>query len=93
MKKATQTVLLTIVLLFACLYAGDYAVLRVRMARNTAYDSVNVREYYVIQEKNNRVEYVFKSAQDESCGRSIFGHAGLTPCWYLRKHPEQQVNI
>jgi hypothetical protein len=74
-------------------YAGDYLVLRIRVARNSGYDSVTVRQYYAINEKNNRTEYVFGSTQDQPCVNSLFGHQGLQTCWYLRRHPEQQIKI
>jgi hypothetical protein len=74
-------------------YAGDYLVLRIRIARNSGYDSVTVRQYYAINEKNNRTEYVFGSTQDQPCVNSLFGHQGLQTCWYLRRHPEQQIKI
>jgi hypothetical protein len=82
-----------ICLLVALIYAGDYLVLRVRIARSSGYDTVTVRQYYAINEKNNRTEYVFGSTQDQSCVNSLFGHQGLQPCWYLRRHPEQQTQI
>ena len=74
-------------------FGGDYLILRVRIARNSGYDTVTVRQYYAINEKNNRTEYVFGSTQDEACVNSLFGHQGLQPCWYLRRHPEQEVKI
>ena len=75
-------------------YVADYAVFRLRVARNaSAYDSVSVRQYYAIEEKNGRREYVFGSMQDETCVNAVFGHQGLRPCWYLRRHRERQVQI
>jgi hypothetical protein len=93
MKKIAGLSLAAVGILLVLVYAGDYAVLRIRIARNTAYGSVTVRQYYAIQEKNNRTEYVFGSTQDQTCVNSLFGHQGLLPCWYLRRHPEQQVQI
>lgn len=93
MKKVAALALLTLVVLFLLLYAGDYAILRVRIARDTGYETVTVRQYYAINEKNNRTEYVFGSTLDQPCVASLFAHQGLQPCWYLRRHPEQQVKI
>ena len=93
MKKIAAFALLALVVLLLLLYTGDYAILRVRIARNTGYGNVTVRQYYAINEKNNRTEYVFGSTQDQSCVNSLFGHQGLQPCWRLRRHPEQQVKI
>ena len=82
-----------LVALFVVLYAGDYGILRIRIARNSGYDTVTVHQYYAINEKNNRTEYVFGSDQHQPCVNSLFSHQGLQPCWYLRRHPEQQINI
>ena len=93
MKKIAGISLIAAGLLLALIYVGDYAALRLRIRRNTAYGTVTVRVYYAVQEKNGRTEYVFGSMQDQSCVNSLFGHEGQRPCWYLRRHPEQQVEI
>lgn len=93
MKKIAGIALLALVALFVLVYAADYGILRVRIARNSGYDTVTVQQYYAINEKNNKTEYVFGSTQDQPCVNSLFGHQGLQPCWYLRRHPEQQVKI
>ena len=93
MKKIAGLSLAAVGILLALVYAADYAVLRIRIARNDGYSGVRVRQYYAIQEKNNRTEYVFGSTQEQPCVNSLFGHQGLLPCWYLRRHPEQQVRI
>ena len=86
-------VLLIVVALFVVVYAGDYGILRIRIARNSGYDAVEVRQYYAITEKNNRTEYVFGSTVNQPCVNSLFSHQGVQPCWYLRRHPEQQIKI
>lgn len=93
MKKTAGIAVLVLVLLLVLLYGADYGILRVRIARNSGYDTVTVRQYYAINEKNNRTEYVFGSTQEQPCVNSLFGHEGLQPCWYLRRHSEQQVQI
>ena len=65
MQKIAGIALLTLVGLFALLFAGDYGILRIHIARNSGYDTVTVRQYYAINEKNNRTEYVFGSTQDQ----------------------------
>jgi len=93
MKKTIGLSLVALGLLTLLAYAGDYVVFRVRVSRKAGYGSVTVRIYYAIQEKNGRTEYVFGSMQDQSCVNSLFGHQGQRPCWYLRRHPEQKVEI
>ena len=92
-KRIAVGVLTVAVFLSGLLYAGDYVVLRFRIGRGSGYGTVTVRQYYAIGEKNNRTEYVYGSTQDQPCVNSLFGHRGLLPCWYLRSHPDQQVQI
>jgi len=93
MKKIGGIVLLALVALSVILYAGDYGILRIRIARSSGYETVTVHRYYAINEKNNRTEYVAGSDQNQPCVKSLFGHQGLQPCWYLHRHPEQQIKI
>ncbi len=93
MKKIVRYGIAVLGLLLAITYAGDYLFLRFRIARNTGYGAVTIRQYYAINEKNNRTEYVYGSTFDQPCVNSLFGHQGLQPCWYLRRHPEQQISI
>lgn len=94
MKKVLGISALVIVALAALIYTADYAVLRVRIARNlTPYGTETVRQYYAISEKNQRTEYVYGSTQQQPCVNSLFGHLGMSPCWYLRRHPDQEIHI
>ena len=93
MKQIVLYSVAVLLVLLAITYAGDYLILRVRIARNSGFGTVTVRQYYAINEKNNRTEYVYGSTQDQACVNSLFGHQGRQPCWYLRRHPEQQIKI
>ena len=76
----------------ACLaraYGADYAVFRLR---GRPAGTVTVRRYYAIQEKANRVEYVFDKEENRTCARTLFPQPGLPPCWYLSRHAEQRVD-
>ena len=75
-------------------YAGDYAVLRYRVARNqSVYDRVTVVIYYAIQEKGGRTEYASPAEHDETCVNALFPHMGHAPCWYVVRHKEQVIRI
>ena len=74
--------------------AGDYLIFKYRVLRNASpYASVTVQEYYEIQEKNNRTEYVYKDTQESTCANALFPHEGYAPCWYARRHTERPVRI
>jgi hypothetical protein len=75
-------------------FAADYMVFRFRAFRNISpYAEVTVQEYYEIQEKNNRTEYVYKDTEQEKCINALFSNRGYAPCWYARRHTERAVHI
>jgi hypothetical protein len=80
--------------LAAILFAGDYGVLRYRIAaRRAPFDAVTVRPYYAVRLKSGKTEFLFQDPQLETCANSFFPHLGRTPCWYLRRHPEKRTDI
>lgn len=94
MKRSVLQVLLGIMCAGALLYGGDWAVFRIRLARGAgALGSVTVNAYYAVPEKNGRTEYDFQSSGPQACANAIFPHVGYLPCWYLRKHPDQEIKL
>jgi len=83
------------VLIFVAIltYACDYGVLRYRMARGTGLGSVTVDTYYAIHQKNGKTEFQTLDPQPQTCVNSLFPHQGITPCWYLSRHPEKRIDI
>lgn len=78
----------------AIVWVTDYAVFHYRVWQNRApFGSVLVNEYYTIQEKNNRTEYVYKSTDQQTCVNALLPHAGFPVCWYVRRHSEKPVAI
>lgn len=93
-KKMIGTVVVSVLAAAVVVYVADYAALRYRISRNVSpYGSVTVRQYYAVSEKNQRTEYVCGSTQPQPCVNSLFSHMGMPPCWYLRRHPEQEIRI
>jgi hypothetical protein len=94
MKKILGLTALIAVVLAALVYIVDYSIWRVRVATNrNAYGMVTVQYYYAIGEKSGKTEYDFQPPQQETCVNSLFPHAGDSPCWYERKHPEKAITI
>jgi hypothetical protein len=73
----------------ALLYAGDWAVLRVRIAHGTAYRTVTVNQFLASPLKGNKVEYDWTGTVDQRCTRSIFPQSGSLACWWLERHTTQ----
>jgi hypothetical protein len=86
MKRIFGRSVLISIAAVAALYAGDWAVLRVRMARQTAFSSVQVNQFLVARLKGNRQEYFHMGTGQEPCVKAIFPHEGDLPCWWLRGH-------
>ncbi len=92
--RAAGRVLTIVVLAIAALYIIDYGVLRYRIAANkTPFDSVTVRPYYAVPQKNHSTEFLMGDPQAQTCVNSIFPHIGDSPCWYLTRHKDQRINM
>jgi hypothetical protein len=98
MNRLLKRMLIAALLIAALLYLGDYLVLRFRIWRNLQpFGTVTVQVLYAISEKGppnaNRTEYSSAGPQEQTCVNALFPHLGYAPCWYLRRHPQKQVNV
>jgi hypothetical protein len=94
LKRILATAALLVVALAALTYILDYGVFRLRVAMNrNPYGSVTVTHYYAVLQKNGKTSYMFDPPQPWSCVHALFPHAGVSPCWYLSRHPEQKTDI
>ncbi len=70
----------------AIYYVGEDLSLRFRIPRGREpFGTVHVERYYVISEKNNRMQYLPADPIDVTCVRGLFPHLGYSPCWYARR--------
>ncbi|HXW89171.1 MAG TPA: hypothetical protein VEK33_01355 [Terriglobales bacterium] len=82
------------ILLLALVYAGDYVAWRFGLpAHRQPFGNVAVQQVYVIHEKSGKTEYQFPPPENQVCVEALFPHVGYSPCWYLRKHTEQRIDI
>ena len=94
MKRLLLKVLVALASASILTYAGDYVVLRYRVARNLSpYDGVTVNAYNAVPQKTGNMEYDSQSSQRETCVNALFPHMGYTPCWYLRRHTDKQIQL
>lgn len=91
-KRWLSRLLLWTVGILCLLYVVDLSQARLRLSRGTALSAVTVDRYSVIHEKNNRMEFNYIGSDQQSCLRSLFPHAGYSPCWYARRHTEQRID-
>jgi hypothetical protein len=83
--------------LAAMVYAGDYAVVRLRASYprlGNPFGSVQVVRLLAIPLKNGRVDYELDALQPEAtvtCVRALFPHLGYQPCWYVRRQSQKPI--
>ena len=98
LRKWLRKIFLGLILLIlgtAILTFGvDFGLFRLRVASNRdPYGSVVVSHYYAVLQKNGKTQFIFDPPAPETCVNALYPHAGMQPCWYLRRHPEQRTNI
>jgi hypothetical protein len=72
----------------AIAYSGDYLWLRFRMLKpkpGDPFDSVRLERFYAVSRKDNRYEFISAPPEDRACVHALFPHAGLSPCWYVKR--------
>ena len=78
----------------AILYAGDYGMVRYKIPRRRSpFGQVVVQPFYVIHQKNGKIDYEMGDPETDVCVRSLFPHMGYSPCWYLGRHTQKQIDI
>jgi len=85
-----RRVLVVLAAAFVLLYAGDWAVYKLRGSPSS---TVTVNRYVTIPLKGNKQEFDYQGSIDVSCSVSLFPQAGQAPCWQLRRNPNQGLNM
>jgi hypothetical protein len=70
-------------------WVSDWGGFHIRVARGTAFDSVQVEEFLSTALKGNKQEYDYMGTAQVTCARSLFPHGGAPACWWLRRHTTQ----
>jgi hypothetical protein len=84
-RIATAGIVLVIIL-----YFGDYIVVRLRSEPT---GTVQVTKLYAVLQKDGKTEYEAGEPETQTCVNSIFPHLGYSPCWYVKRHKTQQINL
>ncbi|MGA3160391.1 MAG: hypothetical protein ABSC77_04175 [Terracidiphilus sp.] len=83
-------VLVVLAVAFVVLYAGDWAVYKLRGSPRSR---VTVNRYVTIPLKGNKQEFDYLGTIDVPCSASLFSQAGQPPCWQLRRNTNQGMNL
>ncbi len=79
--------------LCAIVYATDFVSLRIGIPRREKLGSVTIHTYYAVKLKNGKTEYDYGGDQIANCSNSLLPQMGVSPCWYLSRHTDQQITI
>lgn len=75
---------------FVVVYAGDWAVFKLRGSPQA---KVTVNRYVTIPLKGSKQEFDYLGSIDVPCSISLFPQSGLSPCWQLRRNPNQGMSM
>ncbi|HEY1904302.1 MAG TPA: hypothetical protein VGG56_17870 [Terracidiphilus sp.] len=90
MKRWLQRGLLVLVAAFVAAYGGDWAVFKLRGSPSS---TVTVDRYQTVPLKGNKIEYDYLGTEEVACSVSLFPQGGQSPCWRLRRNPNQTTNL
>jgi len=92
--KYFKRILGTAVLLSAAVWTFDWLLLRHKVnADSDAFGEVQVRYRFAVHLKNRQIEQRNEKPQPVECVNSFFPHYDESPCWYLRRHPNQSEDL
>jgi hypothetical protein len=75
-------------------WSADWLVLRHKVnADADAFDDVMVRHSYAVHLKNRQIEQRNEHPHPEECVNSMFPHYDESPCWYLRRHANENEDL
>ncbi len=69
------------------MYAVDWGVWRVRVARGGGMGTVQVTWFQVAELKGSKEQFYPDGEDPVNCSQSVFPQGGSKPCWYLVNHP------
>ncbi|MGB8682190.1 MAG: hypothetical protein WCD12_04845 [Candidatus Binatus sp.] len=90
LKRLLQRIGVAAVALLIIWYVGDYISLRMRRAPTSV---VQITRFYAIPQKDGKTSFEPGEAATETCVNSMFPHMGYRPCWYVKRHRNQQINL
>jgi len=90
MKRWLQRMVVVLVAGFVVIYGGDWAVFKLRGSPSS---TVTVNRFQSVALKGNKIEYDYLGTADVACSVSLFPQGGQSPCWNLRRNPNQNTDL
>lgn len=89
-RRWTVRALLTLAALFVAVYAGDSLVF---LLRGSPLGKVTVDRYLAVPLKGNKQEFDYQGTVDVPCAVALFPQKELDPCWQVRRHANQGIQM
>lgn len=87
MKKIAGYVVAALAVGVLVMYAADWGIWRIRVARGGGMGTVQVTWLQVAELKDSKEQFYPDGEGPVSCSRSIFPQGAVKPCWYVAKNP------
>jgi hypothetical protein len=79
-----------LVVISVCIaYLADLVAVKLR---HDPLSLVQINKIYAVPQKGGKTAFDAGEPEPETCVNSIFPHLGYSPCWYVNRHRNQQVN-
>ena len=75
---------------FVVTWLGDSAIF---LFRGSPLSKVTVNQFQSVPLKGTKIEYDYLGSSDVPCAQALFPQSGQTPCWYLRRNPNQSTSL
>jgi hypothetical protein len=85
-----KRIAIVLVAAFVVVYGGDWAIYKLRGSPTS---TVTVNRFLTVPLKGNKIEYDYVGTAQQACSVSLFPQAGQSPCWHLRRNPNQTTNL
>lgn len=71
-------------------YVGDYLSLKIR---RVPLSTVRITKFYAVPQKDGKTSFEPGETMTQTCVNSMFPHMGYSPCWYVKRQRNQQINL
>jgi hypothetical protein len=94
MKRNFARLSLSLVIALLALDVGDNLVVRYRIRTNREpFGTIQVRRYFAIRHKDQRVEFVPTDTESRPCVHSLLPQLGNNPCWYVSRNTVERIDM
>lgn len=93
-RKFLKRALGMAILSTALAWTVDWLILRHKVTTDSgAFEEVMVRRRYAVHLKNRQIEQRNEQPHPEECINSLFPHYDELPCWYLKRHANDNEDL